>query len=115
MASNNPYLDLRSLAFQSSRTKLGLPPTSKQGEAWGAIMEWGLGEGTATVECQPQSQRTEAYPLPQDGEVRFYFLTDAGIFTAAASEDDLSCGDGPLAKLSEAGQELIAQYRLVVE
>jgi hypothetical protein len=43
------YQDLRDLAFQNSRAKLGLPPTSTPTQPWGVIMDWGVTEGTPTV------------------------------------------------------------------
>src|SRR4029077_5342794 len=43
------YQDLRDLAFQNSRAKLALPPTSTPTQPWGVIMDWGVTEGTATV------------------------------------------------------------------
>jgi hypothetical protein len=43
------------------------------------------------VECQPFTHATSEYPLPQQqGEALFYLLTDAGIFAASASKEDLS-------------------------
>lgn len=152
-SSEDVYQGLRNLALQSTRTKLGLPPASKPAEPWGAIMDWGLAQGTATVvvfsdghasvylssgggfiggaeshesirnaakkmvavaaECQQHAQPTAVYPLPKRGEVSFYFLTDSGIFTATASEDELSGHRGPLATLGDAAQDLISQYRQV--
>jgi hypothetical protein len=42
--------------------------------------------------------------------VTFYFLTDSGICTAAASEDELSKHRHPMSKLGDAAQEIITQY-----
>jgi hypothetical protein len=50
--------------------------------------------------------------LPHQGEIIFYALTDAGIFTASAPEADLSAQNHPLAHLADALQEIITQYRL---
>jgi hypothetical protein len=36
------------------------------------------------AEFQPQMQATSTFPLPKQGEVIFYVLTDAGAFTARA-------------------------------
>lgn len=43
------YAGLRGLMLQGSREKFGLPATSKSTEAWGVVMDWGVGNGTATV------------------------------------------------------------------
>ncbi|MGB9464514.1 MAG: hypothetical protein WBR10_05330 [Candidatus Acidiferrum sp.] len=47
--SKNLYLSLREQALQMKREKIGLPVPSKPEEPWAALMEWGLGSGTATV------------------------------------------------------------------
>jgi hypothetical protein len=146
------YQDLRDLAFQNSRAKLGLPPTSTQTQPWGVIMDWGVTEGTATVvafsdgnasvylssgggfiggashesirkaaqrmvaiaaECQPQTRATATYPLPERAHVIFYLLTDSGVFTANAPQEELSSHRHPLSRLGDAGQDIITQYRLI--
>ena len=43
------YLGLRDLALHMDRTKAGLPVPSTASEPWGAIMDWGMDKGTATV------------------------------------------------------------------
>lgn len=62
------------------------------------------------AECQPQAHPTSFYPLPERGSVVFYFLTDAGIFTASASAEDLSNQRSYLARLGNAAQQVIAEY-----
>jgi hypothetical protein len=64
-------------------------------------------------EFQPQMKLTKDYPLPQQGTVIFYVLTDSGVFTTEASEDDLVNRRLPLSKLYYAGQEIITQFRLL--
>src|ERR1035437_2710044 len=141
-AQKNIYNDLRNLAIQSSRTKLGLPQTTNPNDPWGAIMDWGLDKGTATivafvngaasvylssgggfiggekhesirqaakkmvttaVECQQHAQATDVFPLPEQGQVTFYFLTDSGILKGSASVNELSNRQGSFAKLGDAG------------
>jgi len=65
------------------------------------------------VEFQPQMQATGTYPLPQRGQVTFYVLTDAGVFTETAPQEELSSHRHPLSKLGDAAQEIITQYRLI--
>jgi hypothetical protein len=151
-ASKDAYQGLRNSALQSSRAKLGLPPTSTPAQPWGVIMDWGLIEGTATVvafsdgnasvylssgggfiggasheairkaaqkmvavaaEVQPQTHATTTFPLPQDAQVIFYLLTDEGVFTTNAPQQELSSHRHPLSKLGDAGQDIITQYRLI--
>lgn len=64
-------------------------------------------------EVQAQMKATTTYPLPKEGEVVFYSLTDNGVFTAHAAEEDLKSGQGSLSKLANAGQDVISQYRLI--
>lgn len=49
VSSDNPYEMLHNAALHTSRSEIGLPPASTPTQAWGAIMDWGLPEGTATV------------------------------------------------------------------
>ena len=65
------------------------------------------------AEVQSQTTVTTVYPLPRRGEVIFYLLTDAGIFTAGGSEEELQTHRHFLSKLGDAGQEVITQYRLI--
>jgi hypothetical protein len=65
------------------------------------------------AEFQKQTTATTVYPLPRRGEVIFYLLTDAGIFTASGSEEELTAHRHFLSKLGDAGQEVITQYRLI--
>lgn len=65
------------------------------------------------AEVQSQTTATTIYPLPGRGEVIFYLLTDAGIFTASGSEEELKAHRHFLSKLGDAGQEVITQYRLI--
>jgi hypothetical protein len=64
-------------------------------------------------EFQPQMRSTTTYPLPQRGEVIFYVLTDSGIFTASASEQELKSNRHPMSKLANAAQGVVTQYRLM--
>jgi hypothetical protein len=61
---------------------------------------------------QPQMKATRTFPLPGTGEVEFYALTDAGVFTANVPEADLRAGRGPFSNLGNAMQEIIAAYRI---
>jgi hypothetical protein len=64
-------------------------------------------------EFQSQMRTTDTFPLPQPGQVTFYVLTDAAAFTASASQEELSSHRHQLAKLGDAAQEIITQYRLI--
>jgi len=65
------------------------------------------------AECQPQAHATTTYPRPQHSQVIFYLLTDVGVFTANAPQEELSSHRHPLSKLGDAGQDIITQYRLI--
>ncbi len=62
-----------------------------------------------------QAQKTKDYPLPTVGNTRFYFLTNDGVFTYEAKEDDLGNNRLPLSSLFYKGQEVITAARIVDE
>ena len=64
-------------------------------------------------QAQPSMRATSDFPLPQNGQVTFYVVTDAGVFTAEAPEAELRSLSNPLTNLYAAGQEIITQYRLI--
>lgn len=67
----------------------------------------------AAAEVQPQMKKTETFtPLPDTGEVTFYALTDAGVYTTSAKEADLREGKTSFAKLGNAMQQVVTEYRI---
>ncbi len=56
---------------------------------------------------------TKQFPLPKEGNTRFYFLTYDGIFTIENLEDDLGNERLPLSPLFLEGHEVISQARIV--
>jgi hypothetical protein len=64
------------------------------------------------AEFQPQMRTTSEYPLPQHGQIIFYALSNAGVFTASAPQEELSSHRHALSKLGDAAQDIITQYRL---
>ena len=147
------YLGLRNQVLQLSREKCGLPSSAAPTEPCAALMDWGVGAGTATVvavadgtvsiylssgggsigggqghaaireagqrflnlakESLSKMQKTTEYPLPGKGQIYFYVRTDAGVFTARASQEELSSHRHPLSALGDAAQEIITQYRQI--
>jgi len=55
----------------------------------------------------------ETFPIPSSAHTVFYVLTDSGILTGGALENDLGSGRHPLSPLFYAGHEVITQLRLV--
>jgi hypothetical protein len=47
--NNNPYQDLRNLAFNATAEQIGVQIRADQTKIYGVIMDWELGEGTATL------------------------------------------------------------------
>ena len=47
--ANNPYNDLRSLALGASAEQLQLQLSEDKTEIYGVVMDWDLGDGTATL------------------------------------------------------------------
>lgn len=64
-------------------------------------------------EVQPLMQLTTTYPLPQNGHMTFYVLTDAGIFTATVSDEEIETHKSPLYKLGDSVQMIMTEYRIV--
>jgi hypothetical protein len=64
-------------------------------------------------EVQSLMKETKNFPLPQTGQAQFFALTDAGIYTASASEKELAAGRTPFANLGNAMQAVITQYRIL--
>jgi hypothetical protein len=67
------------------------------------------------VKFQPQATATKEFPLPKSGQTVFYLLTDSGVFTATAPEQDLGEERHSWSPLFHAGHEVIGQYRLITE
>lgn len=67
------------------------------------------------VRYQPAAVPVKSADLPEPGEVRFYFRTDAGVFTSRAFEDELAGGQHRLSPLYYAVQKVITEYRLLDE
>ncbi len=67
----------------------------------------------AAAQCHRQTSATSSFPLPGEGEIIFYLLTDAGVFTAGGSQDEFSSHRHALSKLGDAAQNVITQYRLI--
>lgn len=55
----------------------------------------------------------ERFPIPEMAHTIFYVLTDSGILTGGALEDDLGFGRHPLSPLFHAGHEVISQLRSI--
>lgn len=58
-------------------------------------------------------QPCNSYPIPETNCTVFYVLTDAGILTAGAPENDFGNGAHLLSPLFYAGHDVITQLRLI--
>jgi len=58
---------------------------------------------------------TTVFPLPTEGQTRFYFLCFDGARTAEAKEEDLGNNNLPLSPLFHKAHEVITAARLVAE
>ena len=47
--NNNPYEDLRNLAFGATQEQIGVNTPADETKIYGVIMDWDVGEGTATL------------------------------------------------------------------
>jgi hypothetical protein len=64
---------------------------------------------------QPLAIATTKFPLPQEGQTIFYLLTDSGVFTMNAPEQELVEEQHLWSSLFYAGQEVLTQYWLIEE
>ncbi len=67
----------------------------------------------AAVEVLPLLHPTTTFPLPKAGTATFYVLTDGGVLTATATDDELRLQTGPFLRLGNAAQSIISQYRVL--
>lgn len=58
---------------------------------------------------------THEVPLPEAGQVRFVFLTYAGIYAADASEKLVVSGHHPFSPLFKVTQEILGQLKMLAE
>ena len=57
------------------------------------------------------ARATSSFPPPRQGQVVFYLRTNGGVLSAIASEEDLQANTDPLARLGNAAQAIITEYR----
>src|SRR5215470_1802259 len=58
-------------------------------------------------------QLTDEFPLPENGGVIFYVVTEKGVFKANASVELLSTNRHPLSELGNSMQTIITEYRML--
>jgi hypothetical protein len=83
------------------------------GQSHEAIRNAALQTVKCADEVQPLMHVTTDYPVASQGQVNFYAVTDAGVFTASATEEDLSSRHSPFSKLGDATQAIVAEYSRV--
>jgi len=83
------------------------------GQSHAAMREAGRKFLNLVKESLSKMQKTTEYPLPGKGQIYFYVRTDAGVFTARASQEELSSHLHALCALGNAAQEIITQYRQI--
>jgi hypothetical protein len=62
-----------------------------------------------------EAKPTKVFPLPIEGQTRFYFLCFDGVHTAEAKEEDLGSNQLPWSPLFRKAHEVITAARLVDE
>jgi hypothetical protein len=97
-----------SLYFSNGGGIIGLGPHAGPHQASEALLK-------AAPTFLGSTEPTSNFPLPQQTETRFYLLTNRGVFTASAREEDLGKDRSPLSPLFYKAQDLITQIRLVNE
>jgi hypothetical protein len=85
------------------------------GQQQDAVRQAALRAMEVAREYPSQMRKTDEYVLPATGEVIFYLLTDSGALTASGKEAELHDPEHPLAKLGNAMQNIVTQYRMLEE
>ena len=67
---------------------------------------------TVAADSRGLLERTEEFPLPEPGHVRFHVRTGDGAYSGGAAEAALRIGRHPLSPLHDAGQDLLTEIRL---
>ena len=58
-------------------------------------------------------KRCEIFPIPDTAQTVFYVLTDSGMLTGGALENDLAQGTHPLSSLFHTGNGVVTEMRLM--
>lgn len=107
------YFSLVALSDGSASIYLSSGGGSIGGRAHETIRRASEAMVAVAAQFQPQATVTKEFPLPKEGQTVFYLLTDAGVFTASAPEEDLGEERHAWAPLFYAGHEVISQYRII--
>jgi hypothetical protein len=83
------------------------------GQSHESIRDAALKAVEAAAVLQPQMHPTSEFPLPSGGQVSFYVVTDEGVFTATAAQDDLVNNRSPFSPLAAAAQSIVSEYQHV--
>jgi hypothetical protein len=83
------------------------------GQSHEAIRSAARSAVAVATELHSQLSPTSTYPLPKLGDVFFYAMTDAGVFTSGGKQEEFSNHLHPLSKLGDALQQVITQYRVL--
>jgi hypothetical protein len=145
------YLQMRSKAFSRKRGDVGIAAEDPPTNAWCAVMEFAVPNGTVTVVAardgsasiylsngggfiggkgqpairhaagtmvamihplQGEMSQAKEYPLPVQGKVFFYALTDEAVLFAQREEAELRTTDNtPFRSLYLAGHGVMTAYR----
>ena len=81
------------------------------GQSHDSIRQAALNTVKLAYEVQPLMHPAADYPLALRGQISLYAVTDAGVYTATVSEDDLTSGRSPFSKLGNSAQAIITAYR----
>ena len=83
------------------------------GQAHASIRDAALKTLELASAAQPEMHRATEYPVAGPGQVSFYVVTDFGVYTARAAQDELSGGRSRFSGLAEAAQNIVAEHRRV--
>jgi hypothetical protein len=148
--NNNPYNDMRNMALEVTADQIGVQLPVDQTKIYGVVMDWDLGEGTATLisflsgdaslylssgggviggsghdnvkqaaiafidkaeKYLSKTTKTETTPLPDKDGVRFYLLTNKGMFVGQEEMKNFENNSSKWLDLFEEGNKVITELR----
>ncbi len=83
------------------------------GQAHEAVRAAAIKAVELAAAAQTSMQRATAYPPAERGQVSFYLITDAGVFTATVAQEDLTANRSPYTALAAATKEIETEYRRI--
>jgi len=134
----NAFEGLRNMAFTATPEQLGLSMPTDKTIVYGVVMDWEMGGATATTIAYQtgdaslylssgggvigggqsfldKATKTELTPLPSTDEVKFYLLTNNGVYVGQEQMKNFENNSSTWSKLFEEGNIVLTELRKTSE